>query len=166
MSVWYYHCQHVSLFVEDTFDVRMDDKENKTPTQEIISNSSSQGEAIYLLVFSRSNILFWPMSVDKQTIILQYFQKRQINPVYLECTVNGVILGNGHNALLLVGKECKRVLEAYSEDQEMAEGDAVDQNLWCGLAMMQSALPITSLQVALRYNKMALKVLEILEGSR
>ena len=57
MSVWYYHCQHVSLFVEDTFGVRMDDKENKTPIQEIISNSSSQGEAIYLLVFYR-NIYF------------------------------------------------------------------------------------------------------------
>ena len=56
MSVWYYHCQHVSLFVEDTFDVRIDDKENKTPIQEIISNSSIQGEAIYLLVFSRNSI--------------------------------------------------------------------------------------------------------------
>ena len=72
-------------------------------------------------------------------------------------------MGNGHNALLLVGKECKRVLEAYSEDQEMAEGDAVDQNLWYGLAMMQSAHPITSQQVALQYNQMVVKVLEILE---
>ena len=57
MSVWYYHCQHVSLFVEDTFDVRIDDKENKTQIQEIISNSSIQGEAIYLLVFSRNIIV-------------------------------------------------------------------------------------------------------------
>ena len=72
-------------------------------------------------------------------------------------------MGNGHNVLLLVGKECKRVLEAYSEDQEMAEGDAVDQNLWYGLAMMQNAHPITSLQVALQYNQMVVKVLEILE---
>ena len=47
MSVWYYHCQHVSLFVEDTFDVRIDDKENKTPIQQIISNSSNRGESIY-----------------------------------------------------------------------------------------------------------------------
>ena len=62
-----------------------------------------------------------------------------------------------------MGKECKRVLEAYSEDQEMAEGDAVDQNLWYGLAMMQNAHPITSLQVALQYNQMVVKVLEILE---
>ena len=75
-------------------------------------------------------------------------------------------MGNGRNALLLVGKECKRVLEAYSEDQEMAEGDAVDQNLWYGLAMMQSAHPITSQQVALQYNKMVLKVVEIMEGSK
>ena len=73
---------------------------------------------------------------------------------------------NGHNALLLVGKECKRVLEAYSEDQEMAEGDAVDQNLWYGLAIMQSAHPITSQQVALQYSKIILKVVEILEGSK
>ena len=65
-----------------------------------------------------------------------------------------------------MGKECKRVLEAYSEDQEMAEGDAVDQNLWYVLAMMQSAHPITSLQVALQYNKMVLKVVEIMEGSK
>ena len=57
MSVWYYHSQHVSLFVEDTFDVRIDDKENKTAIQEIISNSSIQGEAIYLLVFSRNIIV-------------------------------------------------------------------------------------------------------------
>ena len=57
MSVWYYHCQHVSLFVEDTFDVRIDDKENKTPIKEIISNSSNRGEAIYLLVFSRNIIV-------------------------------------------------------------------------------------------------------------
>ena len=54
MSVWYQHCQHVSLFVEDTFDVRMDDMENKTPIQEISSNSSNRGEAIYLPVFSRN----------------------------------------------------------------------------------------------------------------
>ena len=47
MYVWYYHCQHVSLFVEDTFDVRIDDKENKTPIQQIISNSSNRGESIY-----------------------------------------------------------------------------------------------------------------------
>ena len=57
MSVWYYHCQHVSLFVEDTFDVRIDDKENKTPIQQIISNSSNRGESIYWLVFSRNSIL-------------------------------------------------------------------------------------------------------------
>ena len=75
-------------------------------------------------------------------------------------------MGNGHNALLLVGNECKRVLEAYSKDQEMAEGGAVDQNLWYGLAMMQSAHPITSQQVALQYSKIILKVLEILQGSK
>ena len=57
MSVWYYYCQQVSLFVEDTSDVRKDDKENKTPIQEIISNSSNRGEAIYLLVFSRNIIV-------------------------------------------------------------------------------------------------------------
>ena len=73
MSVWYYHCQHVSLLVEDTFDVHINDKENKTPIQEIISNSSNRGEAIYLLVFSRNSILLWPMRVDQQTIIHQYF---------------------------------------------------------------------------------------------
>ena len=91
---------------------------------------------------------------------------RPIVPVCLQCTVNGVISGNGQNALLLVGKECKRVLEAYSEDQEMAGGDAGDQSLWYGLAMMQNAHPIISLQVALQYNKKVPKVLEILEGSK
>ena len=65
-----------------------------------------------------------------------------------------------------MGKECKRVLEAYSEDQEMVEGDAVDQNLWYDLAMMQSAHPITSQQVALQFNEMVLKVIEIQEGSK
>ena len=65
-----------------------------------------------------------------------------------------------------MGKECKRVLEAYSEDQEMVEGDAVDQNLWYGLAMMPSAHPITLQQVALQYNEIVLKVVEILEGSK
>ena len=64
-----------------------------------------------------------------------------------------------------MGKECKRELEAYFEDQEMAEGDAVDPNLWYVLAMMQSAHPITSQQVALQYNKMVLKVVEIMEGT-
>ena len=63
-----------------------------------------------------------------------------------------------------MGKECKRVLEAYFEDQEMAEGDAVDPNLWYDLAMMQSAHPITSLQAVHQYNKMVVKVLELLEG--
>ena len=65
-----------------------------------------------------------------------------------------------------MGKECKRVLEAYFEDQEMAEGDAVDPNLWYVLAMMQSAQPITSQQVVFQYNKMVLKVIEIKEGSK
>ena len=46
----------------------------------------------------------------------------------------------------------------------MAEGGAVDQNLWYGLAMMQSAHPITSLQAVHQYNKMVVKVLELLEG--
>ena len=65
-----------------------------------------------------------------------------------------------------MGKECKRELEAYFEDQEMAEGDAVDPNLWYVLAMMQSAQPITSQQVALQFNEMVLKVIEIQEVSR
>ena len=64
-----------------------------------------------------------------------------------------------------MGKECKRELEAYFEDQEMAEGDAVDPNLWYVLAMMQSAQPITSQQVALQYHKMVRKVIQIQEGS-
>ena len=48
----------------------------------------------------------------------------------------------------------------------MAEGDAVDPNLWYVLAMMQSAQPITSQQVALQFNEMVLKVIEIQEVSR
>ena len=65
-----------------------------------------------------------------------------------------------------MGKECKRELEAYFEDQEMAEDDAVDPNLWYVLAMMQSVQPITSQQVALQFNEMVLKVIEIQEVSR
>ena len=72
MSVWYYHYQHVSLFVEGTFDVRLDDKENEPPIQKIISNSSNRGEAIYLLLLSRNSIL-WPMRGDQQTMIHEYF---------------------------------------------------------------------------------------------
>ena len=65
MFVWYQHCQHVSLFVEDTFDVRMDDMENKTPIQEISSNSSNRGEAIYLPVFSRNGIIMANVLINK-----------------------------------------------------------------------------------------------------